>query len=143
MNVPLTSDGNPPAAAAPARPALPLLVFVVTVVLGASIASDLNGDSYMDTLAIQLGSFAVLKVYLWIEGAAFASAVAWIGLHVVRAGFAVTRGMPANVFGIPMRVRPGVLPSAGYIFVLLGAALVALAITSVALLNSCRYMRII
>jgi type IV secretory pathway VirB3-like protein len=64
-------------------------------------------------------------------------------MHVVRAGFAVTRGAPANIFGIPMRLRPGIFASSGYIFVVLGAALVALAVTSLAVLNSCRYMRIV
>jgi hypothetical protein len=115
----------------------------VALALGMSIANDLAGTSFIDGVMIELGSFTALKIYLWIEGTLFATAVVWIGIHVVRAGFAVTRGMPANLLGIPWRLRPGILPSAGYVFVVLGAALVALAITSVALLNSCRYMRIV
>ena len=139
----MTTAQSHPASHPPQRPLLPLLVFAFALALGASIANDLNGTSLMDGLMIELGSFTALKIYLWIEGALFAAAIVWIGIHVVRAGFAVTRGVPANVFGIPMRLRPGVLPSAGYIFVVLGAALVALAITSLAVLNSCRYMQIV
>ena len=127
----------------PPRSVPPLLVLALGLALGASIANDLNGTSLMDVLMIRIGSFAALKVYLWIEGALFASAIAWIGMHVAGAGFAVKRGLPAEMFGIPMRQQARIHPSAGYIFVVLGAALVALAITSLAVLNSCRYMRIV
>lgn len=143
MNAPIPPDRQAHSAAVPVSSTLPVLVFAAALALGASIANDLNGTSYMDALAMQLGSFTALKIYLWIEGAALAAAIVWIGIHVVRAGFAVTRGVPANVFGISMRGRPGVLASSGYIFVLLGAVLVALAVTSLAVLNSCRYMRIV
>jgi hypothetical protein len=137
------TDHNSADSRAAQRPILPLLVFALALVLGVSIANDLNGTSLMDMLMIRLGSFTALKIYLWIEGAFFALAVVWIGMHVVRAGFAVTRGVPANMFGIPMRLRPRVLAPTGYIFVVLGAGLVALAIASLAVLNSCRYMQIV
>jgi hypothetical protein len=127
----------------PNRSFLPILVLALAAALGASIAVDLNGTSFMDILMIRTGSFTALKIYLWMEGALLASSIGWLGWHVVQAGFAVTRGSPASMFVIPMRTRPGMSPSVGYIFVVLGAALVALAITSLAVLNSCRYMRIV
>jgi hypothetical protein len=40
-------------------------------------------------------------------------------------------------------MRPRVPRQFGYVFVLLGASLVALSITTLVLLNSCRYMRLI
>ena len=139
----MPTNQNHPAPRSAQRSLLPLLVFALALALGASIANDLTGTSNMDVLMIRLGSFTALKAYLWIEGGLFAAAIVWIGIHVVRAGFDITRGVPANMFGIPMRLRPGILPSSGYIFVVLGAGLVALAIASLAVLNSCRYMQIV
>ena len=122
---------------------VPPLVLIAAVVLGVSTGYDLNGTSMADTLMIRLGGLTALKIFLWIEGGLFAAAVAWLGLHVVTAGFAITRSAQVNMFGLPLRVRTGVFPSSGYIFVILGAAMVALAITSLAVLNSCRYMQLV
>ncbi len=69
--------------------------------------------------------------------------VAGLGAHVVATGFGMTRGATARLFGIALRLRPMVPRQFGYIFVVLGAALIALSITTLVLFNSCRYMRIV
>ncbi len=120
-----------------------LLGFVAIVFIGASMAIDLSGQSAADQYVLSRWSFDGLRVYLWLEGAVFAGVVAALGFHVVSTGFAFTRGGQPNLFGIPVAARPRVPPQAGYVFVVLGSALVALSLTTLVLLNSCRYMRLI
>ena len=51
------------------------------------------------------------------------------------------RGGQSRLFGFPRGIPPRVPAQAGYVFVVLGTALVALSLTTLVLLNSCRYMR--
>ena len=73
----------------------------------------------------------------------FAGVVALLGAHIVSTGLAFTRGNQPNLFGIPLTARRRTPRQTGYVFVVLGSALVALSLTTLVLLNSCRYMRLI
>ena len=120
-----------------------LLGFIAVALIGGSLAMDLSGQSTADQYVLARWSFGGLRVYLWLEGALLVGVVAALGVHVLSTGFAFTRGGRADLFGIPLRVPPRLPPSVGYVFVVLGAALVALSFTTLVLLNSCRYMRLV
>jgi len=121
-----------------------LLLGIVSIVLiGLSMAVDLTGQSAADQYVLSRWSFEGLRVYLWLEGGVFAALVAALGAHVVSTGFAFTRGDQPNLFGIPLTAQRRTPRQTGYVFVVLGTALVTLSLTTLVLLNSCRYMRLI
>ena len=120
-----------------------LLGFVAVALIGVSMAVDLTGQSTADRYVLSRWSFEGLRVYLWLEGGVFAGMVAALGAHIVSTGFAFTRGGQPNLFGIPLTAQRRAPRQTGYVFVVLGAALVALSLSTLVLLNSCRYMRLI
>ena len=120
-----------------------MLGFVAIALIGGSLTMDLSGQSAADLFVIERWSFEGLRIYLWLEGFLLAVIVAGVGAHVVTTGLAVTRGVGARMFGILLKIHPIVSRQLGYVLVLLGASLVALSITTLVLLNSCRYMRLI
>ena len=124
-------------------PVLWILGFVAVAVIGGSLVMDLSGQSAADLFVLTRWSFAGLRVYLWLEALTLVAIVGAIGFQVVSVGFALARGCRVSLFGGPMTFRQRVPPQAGYVFVLLGAALVALSLTTLVLFNSCRYMRLI
>ena len=69
--------------------------------------------------------------------------VAALGAHVVSGGLALARAGQSRLFGIRLAVHRRVRWGIGYVFVVLGAALVALSITTLVALNACRYMRLV
>ena len=81
--------------------------------------------------------------YLWLEAGVFVAIVIALGFHVISTGLAVTRGGQSRVFGANLALHLPVPRQTGYIFVVLGAALVALSLTTLVLFNSCVYMRLI
>ena len=123
--------------------AILLLGIVVIALIGVSMAVDLTGLSAADQYVLSRWSFDGLRIYLWLEGGVFAALVAAFGAHIVSTGFAFTRGGQPNLFGIPLTAQRRTPRQTGYVFVVLGAALVALSLTTLVLLNSCRYMRLI
>jgi hypothetical protein len=120
-----------------------LLGFVAVAVIGVSMATDLTGQSAADQYVLSRWSFEGLRVYLWLEGGVFAGVVAALGVHILSTGFVFTRGGQPTLFGIPLTARRRAPRQTGYVFVVLGSALVALSLTTLVLLNSCRYMRLI
>ena len=126
------------------RPIAVLLLGIVLIALiGGSMAVDLTGQSAADRYVLSRWSFGGLRVYLWLEGGVFAALVAALGAHIVSTGFAFTRGDQPNLFGIPLTAQRRTPRQTGYVFVVLGTALVTLSLTTLVLLNSCRYMRLI
>jgi hypothetical protein len=123
--------------------AILLLGIVAIALIGVSMAVDLTGQSPADQYVLSRWSFAGLRVYLWLEGGVFAALVAALGAHIVSTGFAFTRGGQPSLFGIPLTAQRRAPRQTGYVFVVLGSALVALSLTTLVLLNSCRYMRLI
>jgi hypothetical protein len=127
----------------PLAPIVWVLGLIAVAVIGGSLAMDLSGQSSADGYVIGRWSMEGLRLYLWLEGGLLTAIVATLGAHIISVGFDVARGCPANLFGIPRPVHPRVPRQAGYIFVVLGSALVALSLTTLVLLNSCRYMRLV
>jgi hypothetical protein len=119
-----------------------LLGFLTITVAGWSLVVDLNGVSTADEFIVTRWSFAGLRIYLWLEGGLMAALVAAVGVHVASIGFAITRGRHSSPFGILPDLCRRIPAPSGYIFVVLGAALVALSLTTLVALNSCRYMRL-
>jgi hypothetical protein len=119
-----------------------MLGFIAIVLIGGSMSLDLTGMSSADQYVVARWGFPGLRIYLWLEGALLSAIVAAVGAHVISAGLTVSRGEQSRMFGIAYRLHR--MPRQyGYIFVVLGACLVALSLTTLALLNSCRYMRLI
>jgi hypothetical protein len=120
-----------------------LIAFVAVILIGGSLTADMTGQSAADQYILSRWSFEGLRAYLWLEAGGFVAIVIALGLHVIATGFAVTRGGQTRVFGANLRLHPLVPRRTGYIFVVLGAALVALSLTTLVLFNSCVYMRLI
>ena len=120
-----------------------LLAFIGVAVVGGSLTADMTGQSAADQYILARWSFEGLRAYLWLEAGVFVAIVIALGFHVVATGLAVTRGGQSRVFGANLALHPRVPRQTGYIFVVLGAALVALSLTTLALFNSCVYMRLI
>jgi hypothetical protein len=120
-----------------------LLGLIAVAVIGGSLVMDLSGQSSADEYVIARWSMEGLRLYLWLEGGLLTAIVGALGAHIISVGFTVARGGPANLFGIPRPVHPRVPRQTGYVFVVLGSALVALSLTTLVLLNSCRYMRLV
>ena len=126
------------------RPAVVWLSgFIAVALIGVSMTVDLGGLSVADQYVLSRWSFDGLRVYLWLEGGVFAGVVALLGAHIVSTGFAFTRGDQPSLFGIPLTGHRRTPRQTGYVFVVLGSALVALSLTTLVLLNSCRYMRLV
>ena len=117
--------------------------FVAIAALGGSLTVDLTGMSAADQFILSRWSFEGLRIYLWLEALVLVAIVAALGMHVASVGFAVARHGSSRLLGAGFKTNDRVPRQAGYIFVLLGAALVALSLTTVVLFNSCRYMRLI
>ncbi len=117
--------------------------FIAIATIGGSLVMDLTGTSNADRYVMARWSFSGLRLYLWLEAAVLIAIVAALGWHVITVGLAVTRGDHARLFGIDAKLRPQMPNQLGYIFVVLGAALVVLSLTTLVLFNSCRYMRIV
>jgi hypothetical protein len=120
-----------------------LVGFILVVLIGGSLTADMTGQSAADQYILARWSFEELRIYLWLEAGVLVAIVATLGCHVVSTGFAVTRGGQSQLFGTNLALHPLVPRQTGYIFVVLGAALVALSLTTVVLFNSCVYMRLI
>jgi hypothetical protein len=120
-----------------------LLGFIAVALIGSSLTIDLTGESAADQYILARWSVEGLRVYLWLEGGLIVGIVAALGGHVVSTGFAVVRGGESRLFGTQLVLHPRVPRQTGYIFVVLGAALVALSLTTLVLLNSCPYMRLV
>lgn len=120
-----------------------LLGFIAVAMIGGSLVMDLTGASAADQFILARWSFNGLRAYLWFEGILLAGVVAALGAHVVSGGFAITRRAQSRLFGIPFASHPKAPREMGYVFVVLGAALVALSLTTLVLLNTCGYMRLI
>ena len=118
-----------------------MLGFVAIAVAGGSLMMDLSGLSSADQFVLARWSFPGLRIYLWLEGTVLTAIVAALGAHVISTGFVVARGGASQMFGIG--THPRVPRQFGYVFVFLGASLVALSLTTLVLLNSCRYMRLL
>jgi hypothetical protein len=117
--------------------------FIAVALIGVSMAVDLSGQSAADRYVLARWSFEGLRVYLWLEGGVFVTVVAALGAHIISTGLAFTRGGQPTLFGIPLTAQRRAPLQTGYVFVVLGAALVALSLTTLVVLNSCRYMRLI
>lgn len=120
-----------------------MLGFGAVLLVGGSLTMDLTGTSNADQFVVAHWGFAGLRVYLWLEGAVLVAIVLALGAHVIATGLAVARDAHSNLFGMGLRLHPGVPRQLGYVFVVLGASLVALSLTTLVLLNSCEYMRLV
>ena len=117
--------------------------FVAIAVIGGLLTMDLSGFSAADRFIVSHWSFRGLRVYLWFEAGVLVTLVIAVGWSAINTGLAVARGDAAELFGFDPAMRPRVPNQIGYLLVLCGSALVALAITTLVLFNSCRYMRIV
>ena len=117
--------------------------FVAVAVIGGSLAIDLSGFSAADRFIVARSGFRGLRVYLWFEAGVLVTIVIALGWSAISTGVAVARGELPAIFGIDVALRPRMPNQLGYLLVLLGSALVALAVTTLVLFNSCRYMRIL
>jgi len=127
----------------PRPAAIWLLGFILIALIGGSLTVDMTGQSAADQYILARWSFEGLRVYLWLEAGLLTAVVAALGVHVVSTGLAVTRGAQSALFGTHLALHPLVPRQTGYIFVVLGAALVALSLSTLVLFNSCVYMRLI
>ena len=120
-----------------------LVAFIAVALVGGSLTADMTGQSNADHYILSRWSFAGLRAYLWLEAGVFVAIVIALGFHVIATGLAVTRGGQSRVFGTNLALHRRIPRQTGYIFVVLGSALVALSLTTLVLFNSCVYMRLI
>jgi hypothetical protein len=120
-----------------------LLAVIAIGLVGGSLVVDLTGESAADQFLLARGSLNGLRAYLWVKGGLLAALVSALGVHVVSSGFALARSGRSSLFGVPLAVPPRVQWGMGYVFVLLGSALVALSLTALVAMNACRYMRLV
>jgi hypothetical protein len=120
-----------------------LLALFAVVFIGVSLGADLSGQSRADQFVLARWSVEGLRAYLWLEGGLLAGFVSALGVHVISNGLTLTRGAAISLFGMPHRRLLRVPSQLGYVFVVLGSALIALSLATLLLLNSCRYMRLI
>jgi hypothetical protein len=126
------------------RPAAILALGLIAVALiGGSLLIDATGQSAADQYVLARWSFAGLRVYLWLEAAVLAGVVAALGVYVISTGFRVIRWIKSGLSAEATRDSLRVAAGFGYVFIVLGAALVALSVTTLVMLNSCQYMRLI
>ena len=117
--------------------------FVAIAVVGGLLAMDLTGFSAADRFIISHWSFRGLRIYLWFEAGVLVTLVIAVGWSAINTGLELARGDAPELFGLTAAMRPRMPNQIGYVLVLLGSALVALAVTTLVLFNSCRYMRIV
>ena len=110
-----------------------LLGFIAIALIGGSLTVDMTGQSAADQFILARWSFEGLRVYLWLEAGVLVAVVAALGFHVLSTGFAVTRGAQSRLFGVHLALHPSVPRQTGYVFVVLGSALVALSLTTLIL----------
>ncbi|HJP58365.1 MAG TPA: hypothetical protein VJ865_00115, partial [Gemmatimonadaceae bacterium] len=113
------------------------------VVVGGLLAIDLSGVSATDRFIMSRWSFRGLRIYLWFEAGVLVTLVVAVGWSAITTGLDLARDGAPKLFGDNTALRPRVFNQLGYLLVLLGSALVALAVTTLVLFNSCRYMRIV
>jgi hypothetical protein len=117
--------------------------FIAIAVVGGLLTIDLSGASPADRFVVSHWSFRGLRIYLWFEAGVLVTLVIAVGWSAIDTGLDIARGDAAELFGfnaaVPLRIHNQI----GYLLVLLGSALVALAVTTLVLFNSCRYMRIV
>ena len=123
----------------------PVAIWVASAVtialIGGSLIMDLSGHSDADQFVVARWSIGALRIYLWLEGGVLAAVVTAVGVHVITVGLSLTRGARSSLFGISP--HPRMPAKMGYVFVVLGCGLIALSLTTLVLLNSCRYMRLV
>jgi hypothetical protein len=117
--------------------------FVAIAIVGGLLAMDLTGFSAADRFIISRWSLRGLRVYLWFEAGVLVTLVVAVGWSAITTGLDLARGDAPELFGVDAAMRPRIPNQIGYMLVLLGSALVALAVTTLVLFNSCRYMRIV
>ena len=117
--------------------------FFAIAFVGGLLTMDLTGFSAADRFIISHWSFRGLRIYLWFEAGVLVTLVTSVGWSAINTGLSVARGQPALLFGTAPSIPARIANQLGYLLVLLGSALVALAITTLVLFNSCRYMRIV
>ena len=117
--------------------------FIAVAVVGGALTIDLTGFSAADRFMVAHWGFRGLRLYLWFEAGVLVTIVAAIGWSAITTGLDIARGDQAALFGIDASVRSRLATQLGYLLVLLGSALTALAVTTLVLFNSCRYMRIV
>ena len=117
--------------------------FIAVAVIGGALTIDLTGFSAADRFMIARWGFRGLRLYLWFEAGVLVTIVAAIGWSAIATGLDIARRDPVPFPGIEPSLRARVSTRLGYLLVLLGSALTALAITTLVLFNSCRYMRIV
>ena len=117
--------------------------FVAIAVIGSLLTLDLSGSSAADRFVIGHWGFRGLRFYLWFEAGVLVAIVAAVGWSALNAGLAFVRGGAAALYGADVTMRVRIPNQLGYLLVLLGAALIAMSVTTLVLFNSCRYMRIV
>ena len=117
--------------------------FVAIAVVGGLLTMDLSGVSVADRFIVSHWSFRGLRIYLWFEAGVLVTLVIAVGWSAINTGLALARGDAPELFALTAVMRPRIPNQIGYMLVLLGSALVALAVTTLVLFNSCRYMRIV
>jgi hypothetical protein len=105
-----------------------IIGFVAIALIGGSLAMDLSGMSSADQFVLVNWGVAGLRIYLWLEGITLSALVTAFGASVISTGLAVARGEASRMFGNTIRLHPSVPRQMGYVFVLLGASLVALSL---------------
>ena len=117
--------------------------FIAIAVIGGALTIDLTGFSAADRFMVARWGFRGLRLYLWFEAGVLVTIVAAIGWSAITTGLDIARGDAVALSGSDASLRPRMPTPLGYLLVLLGSALTALAITTLVLFNSCRYMRIV
>lgn len=117
--------------------------FIAVAVIGGALTIDLTGFSAADRFMIARWGFRGLRLYLWFEAGVLVAIVTAIGWSAITTGLDIARGSQVPLFGSETSLRLRMPTQLGYLLVLLGSALTALAITTLVLFNSCRYMRIV
>ena len=116
--------------------------FVAIAVVGGALTFDLTGISAADRFMISHWGFRGLRLYLWFEVGVLFAIICAIGWSAIDTGLTVARSGTAAIVGVNVDFRAQIQKQLGYVLVLAGSALIALALTTLVLFNSCRYMRI-
>ena len=117
--------------------------FVAIAVIGGALTLDLTGSSAADRFMISHWGFRGLRLYLWFEVGVLFAIICTIGWSAIDTGLTVARAGNAAIVGVNVALRAQIQKQLGYILVFAGSALIALALTTLVLFNSCRYMRIV
>ena len=117
--------------------------FVAIAVIGGALTLDLTGISTADRFMVSHWGFRGLRLYLWFEVGVLFAIICAIGWSAIDTGLVVARAGTAAIVGVNVALRTQIQKQLGYILVFAGSALIALALTTLVLFNSCRYMRIV